>query len=225
MFRRNQHRTKPGLSNDLSDSGPSCDKEIPLHGWTQDFGRYVHLRRLEILRKMIVGRNASLALDVGCGGGYLRESGVSSVVGIDITNGQAVTILASAEFLPFRDQCFQLIFAGEVIEHLGKPGLALKDWVRVLGEAGKIVISTPNGILVDRVWNPDHRRMFAPRDLKRSIRLLGLGTIRTSAIFTGLFSGKRLFRWIPIDGLKMAILRVPVPLFLSYDFFISAEKH
>jgi SAM-dependent methyltransferase len=182
------------------------------------------LRRLEILRKLLSGRLSSLALDVGCGGGYLRESGLSEVVGIDIKSGQAVTIRASAEFLPFRDQCFQLVFAGEVIEHLNEPGQALRDWARVLGKGGRIIISTPNGLLVNRSWNPDHRRMFAPRDLKLAIGLLGFGIIRSNATFTGLFSGKRLFRWVPLDGLKMAMLRLPVPLLLSYDFFISAEK-
>jgi SAM-dependent methyltransferase len=165
-----------------------------------------------------------LALDVGCGGGYLQEVGVSRAVGIDISNGQAVTIVASAEFLPFRDQCFQLLFAGEVIEHLNDPGRALKDWVRVLGKGGRMIVSTPNGLLVSRVWNPDHRRMFSPRDLKNAIGLLGLGNAHSNGIFTGLFSGRRLFRWIPLDSLKMALLRIPVPLMFSYDFFISAEK-
>ena len=154
----------------------------------------------------------------------MKEIGVSEVVGIDITTSRAVTVIASAEYLPFRDQSFELLFAGEVIEHLSEPGRALKDWVRVLGKAGRVIISTPNGILVDRSWNPDHRRMFTARDLRHAIELLGFGTIRSTGIFTGLFSGKRLFRWIPLEGFKMAALRLPVPLMLSYDFFISAEK-
>jgi hypothetical protein len=66
--------------------------------------------------------------------------------------------------------------------------------------------------------------MFAPRDLKNVIGLLGLGNAHSNGIFTGLFSGRRLFRWIPLDSLKMALLRIPVPLMFSYDFFISAEK-
>jgi 2-polyprenyl-3-methyl-5-hydroxy-6-metoxy-1,4-benzoquinol methylase len=173
---------------------------------------------------MISGRTSSFALDVGCGGGYLRESGVSQVIGIDIKNGQAVTITASAEFLPFRDQCFQLLFAGEVIEHLPEPSRAIKDWVRVLGIGGRMIISTPNGLLVSRSWNPDHIRMFTPRDLKKSLRRLGLRHIRSKGIFTGLVSGRRLFRQIPFDGLKMALLKAPVPLTLSYDFFIRGEK-
>ncbi len=198
--------------------------EFTAHDWSHEFGRYVHLRRLEILRKLIAGQQSSFALDVGCGGGYLKEIGVSEVVGIDITTSRAVTVIASAEYLPFRDQSFELLFAGEVIEHLSEPGRALKDWVRVLGKAGRVIISTPNGILVDRSWNPDHRRMFTARDLRHAIELLGFGTIRSTGIFTGLFSGKRLFRWIPLEGFKMAALRLPVPLMLSYDFFISAEK-
>jgi SAM-dependent methyltransferase len=208
----------------LTDPSSRFDCEAKLHDWGHEYGQYVHLRRLEILRKLIAGRGSSLALDVGCGGGYLRESGVSRAIGIDIRRGQAVTVVASAEFLPFRDQCFQLLFAGEVIEHLKEPARAIKDWGRVLGNDGRMILSTPNGILVDRTWNPDHLRMFTPRDVKQAIRLLGFGITQSKGIFTGLISGRRIFRWIPIEGLKLTVLRLPVPLMLSYDFFISAEK-
>jgi 2-polyprenyl-3-methyl-5-hydroxy-6-metoxy-1,4-benzoquinol methylase len=173
---------------------------------------------------LVSGKISSSALDVGCGAGMLRMMGLSKIIGIDLRNGQEVTVLASAEYLPFRGQCFQLVFAGEVIEHLDAPGRALGDWVRVLEKGGRIIVSTPNGLLVSRSWNPDHRRMLAPRDLTKTMRRLGLRVTYAKGFFIALLPGRRIFRWIPFDSVKMLLLRLPVPISLSYDLFISAEK-
>jgi len=148
--------------------------------------------------------------------------GLSGVLGIDFVSSPAVDVLASGEYLPFRDASFQLVFAGEVIEHLREPLRALKEWVRVLKDEGRIVISTPNGLHVAvHGGNPEHRRMFAPNDLSRTIQRLEVDVIYAKGIFTSLIPGRRLFRWIPFDSVKMALLRLPVPLSLSYDVFIA----
>ncbi len=164
-------------------------------------------------------------MDVGCGEGLLAGLGLSDVVGIDIRKGKGVDVIASAGSLPFRDELFELVFAGEVIEHLPEPGHALRDWVRVMSAGGTMIISTPNGALVNPIGgNPEHKRIFAPSDIKDAMRGLGLITSYQKGIFTGLVSGRRLFRWIPHDKLKMIILRFPVPLVLSYDIFFRANK-
>jgi SAM-dependent methyltransferase len=192
--------------------------------WFKQFGDYLHARRLEILRQL-VPRQFSSGLDVGCAAGILKIMGFSEVVGIDIKRGPSVTVLASAEYLPFRDESFQLVFAGEVIEHLAQPMTALIEWVRVLRDRGRMIISTPNGLLVNvHSGNPEHKRMFAPDDLCGTLRHLGLDVTYTKGIFTGMVSGRRLFRWIPFASLKMALLRFPLPLMLSYDFFVEAHK-
>jgi 2-polyprenyl-3-methyl-5-hydroxy-6-metoxy-1,4-benzoquinol methylase len=171
-------------------------------------------------------RRFSSALDVGCGEGLLKSMGLPGVVGIDIVPGPSVTILASGEYLPFRDESFQLVFAGEVIEHLSNPGGALKDWVRVLTGGGKMVISTPNGLRVKVTGgHPEHKRMFSPKDLGRALQRLGMTAVHSTGIFTGLVSGRRLFRRIPFGTLKTALLRFPVPASLSHNVFISAEKN
>ena len=193
--------------------------------WFRHFGNYLHARRLEILRDLIRTPKLSSALDVGCAAGILKAMGLSGVLGIDFVSSPAVVVLASGEYLPFRDASFQLVFAGEVIEHLREPLRALKEWVRVLKDEGRIVISTPNGLHVAvHGGNPEHRRMFAPNDLSRTIQRLEVDVIYAKGIFTSLIPGRRLFRWIPFDSVKMALLRLPVPLSLSYDVFIAAEK-
>ena len=153
------------------------------------------------------------------------KTGVPEPVGIDIQPGPNVTIRASAEFLPFRDESFQLVFAGEVIEHLEYPGKALKNWVRVLKKEGRIVISTPNGLRVNLAGgHSEHKHLFAPRDLQRSLQRLGMTHIEGVGIFIAIVSGRRLFRKIPFDILKMSLLRAYAPLSISHNMFFKAEK-
>ncbi len=187
--------------------------------WNKTFGIYLHRRRYEILRGLTPRQLFDVALDVGCGEGLLRAMGSGEAVGIDLSSGKGVTIFASAEYLPFRPECFDLVFAGEVIEHLENPAKALGEWVGVLKPQGKMILSTPNGVLVPPT-NPEHKRTYAPHDLQARLRSLGLRVIAKKGIFTGLVSGRRLFRWIPSENVRMLLLRLPVPLFLSYDVFI-----
>jgi SAM-dependent methyltransferase len=203
----------------------STDNYLTWIDWVHEYGRYLHFRRLEILRSLVLKQYFSSALDIGCGSGLLEPLGLPEVVGIDIRPGPNVTILASGEHLPFRAEAFQLVFAGEVIEHLNDPSGALRDWVRTLKKGGRMVISTPNGLRVSVTGgHPEHRRMFAPDDLSKALQRLGMTTVHCKGIFTGLVSGRRLFRKIPFEPLKMGLLRLPVPVSLSHDVFISAEK-
>lgn len=150
--------------------------------------------------------------------------GLQDAVGIDVRSGMGVTVFASAEHLPFRNERFDLVFAGEVIEHLDHPLQALRDWTRVLGPNGTMIMSTPNGLLVTPRWNPEHKMTYSPQNIKAGLEKLGLNVTHVKGMFTGLMSGRRLFRWIIFDRMKMLLLRLPVPPSLSYDVFIKARK-
>jgi len=193
--------------------------------WTESFGEYFHKRRLEVLRAMIGSAGHETSLDVGCGDGCLVILGLRNVVGIDVRRANGVAICSSAENLPFRANTFDLIFAGEVLEHLENPLKGLKDWSRVLKTTGTLIISTPNGSLVK--WDsghPEHKGTYAPAEMNAALQRIGLGVVKTVGIFTGLISGSRLFRKLPFDWLKSAILRLPVPARLSYDIFYKVIR-
>lgn len=49
-----------------------------------------------------------------------------------------------AERLPFRDGAFDLVFAGELLEHLVHPAAFLEEASRVLRAGGLLALSTPN---------------------------------------------------------------------------------
>ncbi len=93
---------------------------------------------------------------------------------------------ASAESRPFRDGLFDLIFAGEVLEHLLYPMQALREWIRILDSKGTMVLSIPNGILVGPVGgNPEHKATYAPKAVICTLEKPGMKTVGSKAIFTG----------------------------------------
>lgn len=192
--------------------------------WFREFGWYLHQRRMEILKEMTVG-NSGFLLDIGCGEGMLRLLGKTNVIGTDTRIHGAVTVRASAEYLPFRGRSFGLVFAGEVIEHLEHPPLALREWARVLDVKGILILSTPNGSLVSvEGGHPEHKYILKPNEIKAAMSKEGLRIVSCKGIFTGLISGKRLFRLIGSVRIKTSLLRIPIPLKLSYDFFLKATK-
>ncbi len=46
--------------------------------------------------------------------------------------------------LPFKDDCFDFVFAGEIIEHIFDTNLFLKEIYRVLKPNGYLILTTPN---------------------------------------------------------------------------------
>ncbi len=179
-----------------------------------------HGRRLEIARSLL-GTAKTTALDVGCGNGFLKSLGFTDSIGMDVRLSPAVTIRASAENLPFRDRIFDLVFAGEVLEHLNEPAQALNEWTRVLRTGG----TTPNGRLVRLKGNhPEHKHLFTAGDLEIALARRGIKRIKVRAIYLGLVSGRRLFEFLPWKTLKLFLLHFPVPSSISYDLFLAGVK-
>lgn len=53
-------------------------------------------------------------------------------------------VIGNAQLLPFKNGVFDLVFCGEIIEHLVNPINFLKEVKRVLKKNGKLIITTPN---------------------------------------------------------------------------------
>ena len=117
------------------------------------------------------------------------------MVGIDIDNG-ALDFLK--ERLPgeeiynvdahklseyFGDRVFDLIVAGDIIEHLPNPGLFLESCRRVLSADGRIIITTVNAYSVARFLksiffheavHPEHTAYYSNKTLTRLVEMSGL---------------------------------------------------
>jgi len=95
-------------------------------------------------------------LDIGAGLGYnalIFGKDLSEVVAIDLQfpkkcilkdSNKASLIVADAQFLPFKDELFDMISLFPVIEHITNQELALKEAWRVLKSRGKLIIQIPN---------------------------------------------------------------------------------
>jgi SAM-dependent methyltransferase len=79
--------------------------------------------------------------------------------------------------LPFEDASFEVVVAGEIVEHLRDPDLFAREVQRVLRPGGRFVGSVPNffrvrnrlAMLLGRPLDhdPTHLHVFAPRDVHR----------------------------------------------------------
>ena len=59
-------------------------------------------------------------------------------------------VVCSAEFLPFREECFDAVLCSEVVEHLDNPRRGIMEISRVLGKDGKAILTVPN--LISYYW-------------------------------------------------------------------------
>jgi glycosyltransferase involved in cell wall biosynthesis len=152
----------------------------------------------------------SRILDIGCGPGWLAaelRSRGHCVVGVDGVETDGVRVRTDAfhladlagELPPEIGEGYDVIIAGDVIEHVAEPERLLSAAVERLAPDGRILISVPNfahwyprlrtvaglfdydqfGIL-DRT----HLRMFTRRSLLRTLDRVGLEAQHT--VYTGL---------------------------------------
>ena len=110
--------------------------------------------RTALFRKHVGGPGRRV-LDVGCRAGALTQAYLegNEVVGIDVDRdalSEAAklgvrTVWADAQRrLPFSEESFDVVVAGEVLEHLANPGALLAEAYRVLRPGGTLVGSIPN---------------------------------------------------------------------------------
>jgi len=99
-----------------------------------------------------------MVLDAGCGKRSVigeEHLKTKSTVGAEISyedirlnSTMNFKIVASLEYLPLKNEVFNLIICRNVVEHLRNPHLVFKEFDRVLKKRGKIFIRTPN------IYNP-----------------------------------------------------------------------
>lgn len=120
-------------------------------------------------------------------------------IGIDVLESEVAVlrdqgfnvIVADATTADF-DHPFDVIVAGEIIEHLDNPGGLMTMAKRNLGRDGVFVLSTPNPYFVERVWknwrakptdSADHVSLFWPSGIIEMAERAGL----------------RLLAWHPVE--------------------------
>ena len=158
------------------------------HRERRDGGEFVFVpERIEAFVRLI-GTPGRRILDLGCRTGafsrHFLEGNV--IVGVDVdrvalkkaTERGIETFVADVEQpLPFDDSSFDVVMAGELLEHLRAPAELTTEVRRVLRLGGLFIGSVPNGYrLKSRLLflagrppesDPTHLHLFSPDDLRR----------------------------------------------------------
>ena len=159
----------------------------------------------------LVGGPGLHVLDLGCRTGALTQHYAegNSLVGLDVDRNALEhasarlaieTVWADAEDeLPFSDESFDVVVAGELLEHLADPRAAVAHVRRVLKPGGRFVGSVPNAFRLKNRLNfaagrhpePDaeHLQLFTPTALAALLGDFDDVTIR--------FAVGRYVRWHP----------------------------
>ena len=141
---------RPRIRND-----PRQYDELAGEWWKAD-GDFAALQWIARARAELIppppGPGATL-LDVGCGGGLLspyvrgyRHVGVDqSAASLAVAAEHGVeTVQADVTALPFKDQSFDVVVAGEIFEHVEDLEAAVRESTRVLRAGGTFVCDTIN---------------------------------------------------------------------------------
>ena len=74
---------------------------------------------------------------------YYKIDGEVVGLNVEVTNYREKMVRGDSHLLPFKEESFDSVFAGEVIEHLTNPALFMKEVERVL-KRGVSVFTIPN---------------------------------------------------------------------------------
>jgi len=141
----------------------------------------------EALFKRYVGGPGRRVLDLGCRDGALTRTYLegNDVVGVDADREalDAAALLGIETHwadldqpLDFPDASFDVVVAGELLEHLRDPAPLVAEARRVLRPGGTLVASVPNAYRLKRRLlflagrppddDPTHLQMFSPSDVR-----------------------------------------------------------
>lgn len=132
--------------------------------------------RVDYIKKNMFGK----ILDIGANQGLLHKMiDDGKMIGLDIvvSNYSRRMVKGSAEKMPFKENSFDTVIAGEVLEHLPHPEKFMRECKRVLRSNGIVIITTPNrNALINKLLHKFdhaktsevdfHRHVFTEEELK-----------------------------------------------------------
>jgi SAM-dependent methyltransferase len=133
--------------------------------------------RGNIIRNKLIDKT----LDVGCDSHFLHdEIKNNDTIGLDIIIKyvRGKVIKGDAQYMPIKSESFDNIVAGEIIEHLEKPEIFLKECYRVLRKNGRLIITTPNreswwNMITKSYFIKYHISLFTKDELISSLNKIG----------------------------------------------------
>jgi len=176
------------------------------HGYTpaEPFLFELHAAMLRKLER-IFGRHIApraRVLDAGCGRSLFTEIRadwpfrlIAADVDHDLLRARRAQfpgvhwLVGDASPLPFREAVFDVVFAGELIEHLPEPRLGLAEFRRVLRRDGRLILTTPNRLRLanladgsERPYSPDHLSELSYDEARERLAEAGFEILETTGL-------------------------------------------
>lgn len=216
------------------------------HGWAGNFHRY----RIKLLKNIFVDilkcQKETKVLDIGSNislfGQIFKPEDCPRVTAFDISSivvRKAKKIYPHIKYIvddaqnPSLKGKWNILFAGEIIEHLPYPKEALLKWNDLLKQGGCLVLSTPNRYFS---WpNQEHISLLTTKQVKKMLKELNFETIQIIGIdiFNPLLDHflNKIVKHVPkISSLCDGIFQIKMHLtfklpWLAHDIIYVARKH
>jgi len=117
-----------------------------------------------------------IALDIGAGSHFThvpRAVNINATVKTDVLltdeNRWFIDVVCDVQYLPFRDNIFDVVFCSHVIEHTENPLLSLKEVLRVTKADGVAEVCTPYRFSND-AKSVQHKHYFNKKWFLKTLR-------------------------------------------------------
>ncbi|HEY2934184.1 MAG TPA: bifunctional 2-polyprenyl-6-hydroxyphenol methylase/3-demethylubiquinol 3-O-methyltransferase UbiG [Acidobacteriota bacterium] len=155
------------IYNRLADSWWDEDGFLHIIRTALNPGRFGYFRKV-LIDELKMAPQGKLVLDIGCGGGLLAEEFAAMgcrVTGIDPSRASLETarrhalnqrldiqyLQGAGEFIPFKDQAFDIACCCDVLEHVGDLTDVISETARVLKPGGIYFYDTINRTLQSKL--------------------------------------------------------------------------
>lgn len=152
--------------------------EVQGYGFTSE-DRMDHKRIMELLKI----KESDKVLDVGCGTGQLllkipakyKKGTEFNDYAVKFCRKKSLDVVkAPAEKLPYKDASFDIVILNEVISHLRKPSLGMKEALRVLKKTGRILVTGPVRSSIYHNLSKTHLSEMSASDLRTLFNIFNL---------------------------------------------------
>ncbi len=181
------------------------------HGYTpvEPFLFELHAAMLRLLDSLFRAHipAGGRVLDAGCGRSLfteIRPEWPFEIVASDVDHDLLASrkaefphvrwLVGDAHPLCFRDEAFDALFAGELVEHLPDPRSALAEFRRVLKPGGCLILTTPNRLRLanvadgsERPYSPDHLSELSYDEVRSLLGESGFSVLSSTGLHLELF--------------------------------------
>ena len=146
---------------DLDDPGITEMRRSIIMG--KPFLKKLYEEWYNVFKKKLQNVPSGKMVEIGSGAGFIKEI-LPDVITSDIMKLSTCDMVFSAEDMPFKDGELSAILMIDVLHHIPKPALFLKEAERTLKPGGKVIMTEPaNSSFGHFIYTRFHHEPFNPK--------------------------------------------------------------